>query len=194
MPTLKFNTAFKCLQQGLTLVELMVTLAIAGILFTVGAPAVSSMMHRYQAASEIQAIQMAIQLTRSQAILSGKTTLCPLVNNVCKREWNLELTAFFDPNGNKKLDSNESVITRVAAVDPSKVLRLYPKRAFQFDSRGFAGFNNGSFSYCRVAGEDHKTGAAFIISRLGRIRGGLDSNEDGLPETANGKNVICPSR
>ena len=194
MPTPTFNTAVKCLQQGLTLVELMVTLAIAGILFTVGTPAVSSMMHRYQAASEIQAIQMAIQLTRTHAILHGKTTLCPLVNNVCQRKWNLELTAFYDPNGNKKLDNNETIITTVKAADPLSVLRLYPKRAFQFNSMGFAGFNNGSFSYCRLVGERNQIGASFIISRVGRIRGGIDSDKDGLPETANGKNTECPTR
>ena len=194
MPIPKFNTAIKCLQQGLTLVELIVTLAIVGILFTMGPPAVSSMMHRYQAASEIQAIQMAIQLTRSKAILSGKTTFCPLVKNVCKREWNRELTVFLDVNGNKQLDDGDTVVTAVQAVDESSTLRTYPKRAFQFNSRGFAGFNNGSFSYCRIQNEGKSIGAAFIVSRVGRIRRGVDSNQDGLPETANGRNVVCPTR
>lgn len=178
---------------GLTLIELMIILIITGLLFSAGSSAVSNMMHRYQAASDIQSLQMAIQLTRSHAILSGTTTFCPLMNNSCQRQWNNELTLFADPNRNRKLDHNEKIITTLSAVDPLQVLRTYPKKAIQFNASGFAGFNNGSFSYCRVQAPKQRIGAAFIISRIGRLRAGSDSNQDGLPETANGKNVPCPS-
>lgn len=180
---------------GLTILELMITLAITGLLFALGAPSFSAMQHRYQAYNEIQALHMAIYATRATAITNNSpTALCPLVQNQCKREWDKTLTAFQDLNKNQRLDPGEVIITTVAPSEADQVLRRYPKKSFRFDAQGFAGFNNGSFSYCRVAGDDLKTGAAFIVSRLGRIRRGGDSDNDGLPETANGKNVICPRR
>jgi len=180
---------------GLTILELIITLAITGLLITVGAPSFSAMQHRYQAQTEIQTLHMAIYATRATAITTNSpTALCPLVQNQCKRQWDKALTAFQDLNKNQRLDPGETIITTIPASETDHVVRLYPKRAFRFDQQGFAGFNNGSFSYCRTSGEKLQTGAAFIVSRLGRIRRGSDSDDDGLPETANGKNVVCPRR
>ncbi len=180
---------------GMSLIELLITLVISGLLASVGTQAMTSLIHRHQASTEIQALQMAIYLTRSQALITqSTTTLCPLINGSCQRQWNARVTAFIDYNKNRRLDVNEQVLTTVPAIDPERVLRQYPKKAFQFNNRGFAGFNNGSFSYCSTLGETVKIGASFIVSRMGRIRMGTDSDDDGLPETANGKNVPCPSR
>lgn len=194
LPTRSASTAHPhSYQSGMTLIELMVAMAIIGIVMATGVPTVNAMIQRYQTVADIQSLQMAIYLTRSSAILSkSPTVLCPLVKNKCQRQWNNELTSFHDINRNQTLDPGESIITTVASADPTLILRQYPKKAFRFNSRGFASFNNGSFSYCRTHSETRQTGAAFIVSRLGRIRKGLDADEDGLPETANGKNVICP--
>ena len=65
-------------QRGLTLVELMVTLAVAIVLLAVGMPMFSSMVDNNRAATEANALSFALQLARSEAVKSGGlATLCP---------------------------------------------------------------------------------------------------------------------
>lgn len=178
-------------QQGITLLELMITLAIISFLTGVASPALSNLVEHHRSRTDIRQLQMAIENTRLNAITHSSTfTLCPLEKDRCIRDWNRELTLFQDRNRNRIKDSDEAVTLRLPSASP-RVNRSWPKVAFQFDSRGFAGLNNGSFTYCYVTASGTRLGAVWIVSRLGRIRAGQDSDHDGMPETANGSSPDC---
>jgi type IV fimbrial biogenesis protein FimT len=178
--------------QGFTLVELIVTLAIISISLAIGTPAFSNMVERHQATDDIRQLQTLIDTTRSYAVIQQvRTTLCPLdEHQVCQRNWNAPLTLFADHNGNRALDLDDVIVTTAQSAE-TNVLRTYPKKALVFDERGFADFNNGSFTYCKTLNNSSVQGAVWIISRMGRVRGGQDKNGDGVPETANGGAITC---
>ena len=178
--------------KGFTLIELLIVSTVMILILTVGLPAMDGFRHRMQARQDIAGLKMLLHSSREQAMLrQTRVTLCPLVNNRCSNDWNQPLSLFTDPNNNRQLDNNETVLHILAASRPTNTLRNFNNHAVSFDSRGFAGASAGSFSYC--LNDTGQTGLALIISRNGRIRKGTDSNHDGLPETADGKNVQCPS-
>lgn len=178
--------------QGLTLTELLTVVAIVSLTFSVGAPAMNEMLERREVQSHIESLRHLVFVTRSHAILSGSTTvLCPLTpSNECKRDWDLPLTAFADPNGNRKLDSEELVLGQMPASQPHS-RRSYPRTGLVINNKGFAGGNNGTLGYCRLLSSGERTGASFIVSRMGRVRPGDDKNQNGIPENASGKDVTC---
>jgi type IV fimbrial biogenesis protein FimT len=178
--------------QGLTLTELITVVAIVSITLSIGAPAMNEMLERREVRASIETLRHLMFVTRSHAILSGSTTvLCPLTpTNECKRDWNLPLTAFADPNGNRKLDSDELVLGQMPASQPDS-RRSYPRTGFVINNKGFAGGNNGTLGYCRLLSSGERVGASFIVSRMGRIRPGDDKNNNGIPENASGKDVDC---
>lgn len=64
-------------QKGLTLIELMTTLAVAIILLAVGIPAVKTMLANNRAVTETNALVVALNLARSEAVKRNTTvTLC----------------------------------------------------------------------------------------------------------------------
>jgi type IV fimbrial biogenesis protein FimT len=177
---------------GFTLIEMMVTTAIVTLLATVGLPTMNSFLSRTEARQDIGKLNQIISFTRSQALLrASRTTLCPLDASLrCSNLWNETLSVFTDPNNNRVLDPGEQQLFTLPANDNRNVLRSFNSRVISFDERGFAGVNTGSLGYCHIG--SLPVGAAFIISRNGRVRPGADNNQDGLPETPNGKNVPCP--
>ncbi|WP_221800316.1 GspH/FimT family pseudopilin [Oceanobacter mangrovi] len=187
-----FNSSGYKRQQGLTLIELMVTLLVFTLLVSVGAPSLSTMLERTDASADFDKVITSISAARTLAISTSiPHTLCPLDNSLqCQRSWNEQLTLFADYNRNQILDGNDWAVQIVPAADAS-VLRDYPRNAISFRSTGAAGGYNGSFSYCRKGLQNDTYGNVAIISLQGRIRRGADSNNNGLPETADGKDIPC---
>ncbi|TVV42630.1 GspH/FimT family protein [Thalassolituus sp. C2-1] len=180
--------------KAFTLIESLTTLMLTSLLLGAGVPAFNSFLQRMSAEQDISQLRFSIQFARSSAVkYMTPTTLCPLNNtNQCAVDWNSELTMFLDKNSNRQLDQGEVILLRLPAVIAGTVLRTFNGSVIHFNASGFAGFHTGSFGYC--AHGSRPTGATFIISRNGSVRPGQDKDGDGLPETANGKNVACPAR
>jgi type IV fimbrial biogenesis protein FimT len=69
-------------QQGLTLIELMVTLAVAIILVAVGMPLFSNIADNNRAVAQTNALVTALNLARSEAVgRSADVTVCPASTN-----------------------------------------------------------------------------------------------------------------
>lgn len=176
-------------QHGLTLLELLFCLVILGATLTVALPSLQSFQLRLQARSDIAQLHQAISGLRQQALHHhNRATLCPMINDQCKSDWNAELVAFLDHNDNRKRDSDEPVIFSVPKAR-GKSFRHFNSNVISFNAQGFAGANNGTFTYCLP--NDPPLASVLIISRNGRLRMGVDQNNDGLPETPDGKNVQC---
>jgi type IV fimbrial biogenesis protein FimU len=67
--------------QGFTLVELMVTIVIAGILLTIGVPSLVTMYEGYRANSNVEKIHNILVFARNQAVSYGATVnVCPFAS------------------------------------------------------------------------------------------------------------------
>ena len=178
--------------KGVSLTELMVALVIISLTLSVGVPAFKNFTDRVDAQNDISALRLILYQARSTSILQGiRTRLCPLDDaDHCTARWNDELTLFLDINNNKSLDAGETVINQIGPSVDNTVIRSFTGSSISFDERGIAGISTGSFGYCHKAADPIST--SFIISRLGRIRPGKDTDKNGVKETAAGKDIECP--
>ena len=94
---------------GVSLVELLVVLVLAGILLGAAAPAYQQVMRRLQMRVAANDLVAAIDLTRSQAITLGRPVmLAPLEPG--GTDWSRGWVVFVDANGNRRPDSGEAII------------------------------------------------------------------------------------
>lgn len=133
--------------QGFTLLELMVTIAIAAILLTLALPSFQGTLRSNRLATTTNQFNAAIALARSEAI---KTTLaaglCPSADGVaCGADWNAGWLVWRDTNrdGNLANDGTEPVIQYFANTNQI-MLAVNGTAKFSFDSRGAAAARNAA--------------------------------------------------
>ena len=175
-------------QQGFTLIELTVALAIITLLFSIGSPSYRFLINQSRIQSDVGNLLMMLRMTRQQAILSTSTAvLCPSNDDkTCVRDWKLPLMQFIDSNNNKKRDPDEAIKKRFPAFNGDDVFIKYPKTQVRFNEQGMANFYNGTFGYCL-----DKTVKGIIISRIGRIRFAQDLDGDHIPDVNPDTPVTC---
>lgn len=103
-------------QQGLTLVELMVTLAVAIILLAVGMPLFSSVVSSNRVTGQTNALVAAMQLARSEAVKRRfDAYVCAAAGTLSvdcgATDWADGWTVFADEDGDGALDGGELVRT-----------------------------------------------------------------------------------
>lgn len=93
---------------GFSIVELMAILLIAGILMAIGIPSYQAMIQNHRLISETNALFMAVNLTRSEAIHRGmRVDMVPAGDGT---KWTNGWVIFVDENNNQRPDKNETVI------------------------------------------------------------------------------------
>ncbi len=106
-------------QTGLTLVELMVTLAVGIIILAIGVPSFINMMSSNQAAGYANDLVGAIRLARSEAVKRGvSAAICASNNdqtNCSGNDWNNGWIVFTDDDADGTHDAGE-VIHRVWSI------------------------------------------------------------------------------
>lgn len=99
----KLSSIFYRLQEGLTLLELIMTLAVAAIVLAVGVPSFQNLIQNQRLTAAINQFVGALALARSEAIKRGvRVTLCKSADGQCcaggggyHQGW----IVFADPNG-----------------------------------------------------------------------------------------------
>jgi len=120
-------------QRGFTLIELIITMAIAAIVLTVGVPSFQAMMRNNRAATYTNEFMSALNLARSEAIKRGwRVVLCPGNQAGCNgNAWGNGWIVFVDADAtgdgnfandpitdnNGTLDGNEVVLRVYEAFD-----------------------------------------------------------------------------
>ncbi len=133
--------------RGFTLIELMVTVAIAGIFATLAAPAMTSLIRNNRVQTEASSLVSDLQLARNEAIKRGSpVAVCPaaaggascLTTNTWQNGWII----FTDLNGNGVYDaSSETVLRYRQALTSGDTVAAAPQpttNAISFNRDGFA--------------------------------------------------------
>ena len=170
---------------GFTMIELMVAIAILGILATVAMPNLSEFTIKMRVDNEVREIQRLLLATRNAAINTGaNASLCPLRNDdTC------------DP-GNTDWKSRIGIVTSEGLVKEREALTNNDALDFVFDAVTYgatgqlANNNIGIFRYCPKGHSTLSRGVELNLSGRGVLT--ADTNGDGKDQTRQGLNIICP--
>lgn len=182
-------------QNGFSLIELMITIAVMSSLLTIGMPSYHDLIQRYYIKTEVDKWLLALNHARQAAITSGNIiTLCPSSNGFsCGKNWHDGAILFIDNNRDHRKDSIEVILE---VVEPTNNQQSLTWRAFQnknyiqFQQNGFTWDQNGTLRVCS-ADASLKYNRALIVTRSGRIRQSVDSDGNGIHEDAAGDNISC---
>jgi len=175
------------LPRGFTLIELMVTLAVAAILLTVAVPNFREFIERNRVSSTTNILVGALQLARSEAIKRGNypVILCKSSNGTsCSSSaaWKDGWLLYADTNADKSFTAGTDELIR--RYDAMPKLAITTGNSFQcwigFAANGYpegGGTNcagglvgNGSFSICAASTTATQRGRSIVVNKIGRIR------------------------
>lgn len=183
---------------GFTLIELMVTMVIVGILVMVGGPSLSTFMSGGLLVSSSNELVSGIHITRSEAIkLNRKVTICVSSNGtsclVGSNKWQKGWIVFVDANNDRigtgtscsaATDINSDCLLRVHSAIPDKRFSItgihdHNSSAIEwltFTSRGLpkdgSASRSGIFSICSFEKNNNNIvgSRAVVLNLTGRVR------------------------
>lgn len=183
-------------ERGYSLVELMVALAVAGLLLGIAVPEFRDLIAAQRATARINTVAGAIQTARHLAIAQNAVAvMCPGQGPACagRDQWHLGTLIFADRDGDRQVDEGELVAARLPKLDEGErlVWRSFRNRTFlQFRGTGLTDWQNGNFQYCPANG-DPRLARQLILNAQGRVRQALDRDGDGIREDARGRPLTC---
>jgi len=159
-------------QHGLTLIELMTTLAILALLGTFGLSAFAETLARHRVQTALHLISADLAMARGTAIMRrNQVVACPgdaLLGCRSDADWSHGWIVFTDPDGNRQPDIDDDLI-RVANAPSGapQSIRLASTRAFvRYQRDGSSAGTNLTINVCR--GE--LLGGKIVVNNLGRVR------------------------
>jgi prepilin-type N-terminal cleavage/methylation domain-containing protein len=178
---------------GFTLVESLVALAVAAILFSAALPNLGGLAQRNESEVATRQLVHSWEAGRSAAItLQHNIVICGSNDGSrCEREWRHYILIFRDDNGDLQADDHEIVQRQSFTLRHGYfVTRLALSREqFQVNTRGRPNLT-GSLIYCP------DTAQAPLIQRLtwnraGRLYRGQDKDQDGITDDTDGSPMHC---
>ena len=188
----------KSAQSGLTLIELMAVIMIAGVLLAIAVPGMESLTSRSRQLNAVGDITAMLARARSEAAtLYQPVTLCSSSDGLsCSGSlgWEEGWVMFVDKNSNKELDEGETII-QVGQALPSgtSLSALYFQGydevvAITFQKGGMPE-TAGTFRYCVNKGAVLQ---AVNVGVSGQARIAIDANGDGKLENNSGAAIpVC---
>lgn len=183
--------------RGFSIVELMVVIAIVGIMVARGIPAMADSIAESRVNNIIFTISRDLLYARNQAInLQSNVTMCPFQENArgdlsCGADWNDGYLVFIDDNGNGDFDADRDIEIAIRN-DLIETGTLFVSGAIQTVSyQPDGGLVNEpadtiSFEYCPNVQNPDDFSRAVFIGISGRSRTSSDIDNDGIDEDSTG--------
>lgn len=177
-------------QKGVTLLEMMITLAILAIVLTVVAPNMQTFLIKNRITAEINGVSGIIQYARHLAIdEQTNVVVCPSADfDGCGTNWNNPKIVFIDANADGNRSSGEDLlVTTSKASDSTKITG--PNTNIHFNGSGAAS-QSFSIQICPSNG-DETYARALSVSLQGRVKVSSDADDDGTHEDMDGATLTC---
>jgi type IV fimbrial biogenesis protein FimT len=181
--------------KGFTLIELMITIVIAGILLAMGIPSFNQMIKNNQLTTQVNLLVTSLNLARNEAIKrSVNITICQSsTGNSCVGNWpasNNGWIVFVDTDNDGIADVSEEILRVHGKLDGGNTLK-YSRNRVSYSSQGYATGFNGTFVLCDSRGNSNAK--AEVVSNTGRARKSIDgADADTIVEDGSGNNITCP--
>lgn len=163
--------------KGFSLIEVMVTLAIAAIVLSVGVPSFQSFIQSNRQTTAINELATALQLARSTAVSRRvRVTVCKSPDGLnCvidgdSSDWSQGWIVFADPTNSNIRDDNEDILRVHGAVRGNATISGGGNTADRvaFKPQGMLASLNGTITYCDSRGSSRAT--KLVINRGGQVR------------------------
>lgn len=154
-------------ESGFTLLELLVTLLLAGIVATIGLPSFQALGERTALSASVNQLQSILAFARHTAITQRtEVTVCPADQNRsnCKDDWSAEILVIAADKTSGILP--EEIIQVSSPIVDTNISKNGHTR-IKFDALGHARGFNSTFTFCPSHSEE---GRQLVISLLGRVR------------------------
>ena len=160
-------------QQGFSLLELLVSLAIFSILMSIMMPAMSSMIAQNKVTATLNSFVSKFHVARSNAISSGiHTIVCPSRDqSSCDNsfDWSDGLIVFADRNNDRQRDEDEPLIHVWSTnEDDIQILSSTGRRKTIYHADGRTPGTNLTLRFCPQS--ESADARAIVISNNGRLR------------------------
>ena len=150
-------------QIGFTMTELLMALAVAGVVVAMAIPSFKNMINTSQMNSQTNKLLEALNMARSKAISTHLNAIVAPSSS----SWGGDIQVFLDKNSNQTLDTGELLQTFYHPTDLVTVNSTYSSRVtFTPDGRGVA----GSFNVCTPTSVTTPDYRRVIVALTGRIR------------------------
>ena len=162
-------------QQGFTLIELMVAIAVLAIMLAIGLPSFQGSLRSNRVATSTNDMLAALSLARTEAIRNTRgSAVCASADGLaCDGEWDQGWLVFSDTDRNGALNAGE-VILRYTAVDEQLDVGGPDADVLRFDARGRLHADLGGQQVLTIASSPCPAGEmlvrAFTITPTGQVR------------------------
>ena len=174
--------------RGFTLIELMLALAVVGVLMGIAVPAVTGAMEASRSAETEMSLLTSLTRSIQRAAITGThSVLCPSQDGIACTDgpdWSSGWIAFLDRNVNRERDAGETLIASEMALPGQVRLRSSVGRTrIVFQGNGGNAGSNVTFTLCDGRGPSRAK--TLVLNNQGRLRHGTPS--------ANALAATCPS-
>ncbi|MDO8596691.1 MAG: GspH/FimT family pseudopilin, partial [Sulfuricaulis sp.] len=125
--SVRFYPQPTCRCTGHSMMEVMTTLAVAGIVVSNGVPAMQNLVHEQRLTTQVNQLFTDLHLARSESIKRGvPVVLCKSGDGIaCSTvsDWRDGWVVFADTNGNEAVDTGETIIRVGQALAAGTTLR-----------------------------------------------------------------------
>lgn len=158
--------------RGFTLMELMVTVGVAGILLGIGVPAFASLRSSTAQSTTYHSLTASLMQARMTAITRrDRVSVCPSTDGVrcdAGTDWSQGWIVFDDSNDTRQPVADEAILHRFDALPAGLQARSTAgRRSVRYLPDGRAAGTNLTIEVCNAMGES--TGRV-IVNNAGRVR------------------------
>ena len=181
---------------GITIIELMVSLAVVAILSSIAAPSFTSLIQDNRLVTQLNELQASLSFARSEAIKRNNTvsTCRSHDRKSCegKGDWKNGWLVFVDSDVDSIVDIGETILLQHGPISTNNTITFNRSRIIYNGDGTARGGSNGTFTFCDQRGISSARG--IVISNTGRARLAVDSNANGIVENGSQENLSCPSQ
>jgi len=179
--------------KGFTVLELMIALAIAGVLLSLSVPSFTASIQNNRLVTQVNELNTSLSMARTEAIKrNSNITVCKSSNGTsCTGNWHDGRIVFIDNDSDGSVETGDGdEILYVSGAIPGDNTLTFSETRVSYANTGFGTSGaNGAFTLCDSRGATHAKG--LIIGPTGRPRLAMDSNENGILEDNSDTDLEC---